>query len=74
MLTVKQIERAAAKKAAYKLADATGLYLHVSVTGRKTWRYYFLEAGRAQTAVSSSKCNRVDNLTPISRRTKCAFW
>ena len=49
MLTVKQIERAAAKKAAYKLADATGLYLHVSVTGRKTWRYNFLEAGRAQT-------------------------
>ncbi len=54
MLTVKQIERAAAKKAAYKLADATGLYLHVSVTGRKTWRYNFLEAGRAQTKTYGS--------------------
>ena len=25
-------------------------------------------------AVSSSKCNRVNNLTPVIRRAKCAFW
>jgi integrase len=48
MLKPLQVEKAKAGDKPYKLADKEGLFLHVSTTGAKSWRYAFRFAGRAQ--------------------------
>ena len=40
-LTAIQVRKATTKKKPYKLSDGLGLYLHVSTSGKKTWRYRF---------------------------------
>ncbi len=40
-LTAVQIRNAKPKNKAYKIPDGQGLYFHVSVSGKKTWRYRF---------------------------------
>ena len=49
MLTDIKAKNARAKAAPYKLADRDGLYLYVSVTGAKSWRFDFRHAGKRQT-------------------------
>lgn len=49
MLTEAKISKAAAGPKAYKLSDTAGLYLHVSATGAKSWRYDYRAAGRRYT-------------------------
>lgn len=44
-LTDQEVKNAKPREKAYKLNDGSGLYLHVSPTGRKTWRYRFKIAG-----------------------------
>lgn len=41
MLTDLQCRRAKGREAAYKMADSRGLYLHVSTTGYRTWRWKY---------------------------------
>lgn len=43
------VERAARRAKPYDLSDGKGLYLHVSPSGTKIWRYRFLWNGKAQT-------------------------
>ncbi len=40
-LTAVQVRNAKVTGKAYKLTDGYGLHLHVSKSGRKTWRYRF---------------------------------
>ena len=49
MLTNKQIDGAKPTGRAFKLADLDGLYLYVSPTGTKSWRFNFKLSGRQQT-------------------------
>lgn len=44
-----QVKQATPKKAAYKLADGKGLYLHVTTKGQKYWRYDYRFAGKRKT-------------------------
>ncbi len=44
-LTAVQVRNAKTTGKAYKLTDGFGLHLHISKTGRKTWRYRFRIAG-----------------------------
>ncbi len=44
-LTVKEIEKAKPREAAYRLFDGGGLYLEVTPTGSKWWRLKFRHAG-----------------------------
>jgi len=46
MLTVAQVKAAGAAARPYKIADAGGLYLHVTPSGRRTWRMKFRFAGK----------------------------
>lgn len=48
-LTVKQVESARAQEKPYKLADAAGLYLAVSVAGGKSWRCNYAKNGKQAT-------------------------
>lgn len=48
-LTHKIIEAAKPKAKPYKLSDAFGLYLNVSQTGVKSWRYLYKESGKHKT-------------------------
>ena len=40
-LTAVQVRKASPKNKPYKLPDGMGLHLHVSTSGKKTWRYRF---------------------------------
>ncbi len=51
MLTIKQIESAKPKDKAYRLADGGGLFLFVSKTGNKIWRFRYRKNGKEQTYV-----------------------
>ncbi|MBD2815792.1 tyrosine-type recombinase/integrase [Xenorhabdus sp. Flor] len=51
MLTIKQIESAKPKDKAYRLADGGGLFLFVSKTGSKIWRFRYRKKGKEQTYV-----------------------
>ena len=50
-LTAIQVRSATPKDKPYKLTDALGLYLHVAVSGKKTWRYRYRLAGTESTYV-----------------------
>lgn len=50
-LVAVQVRNAKPKGKAYKLTDGHGLYLHVAVSGRKTWRYRFKLADKESTVV-----------------------
>lgn len=49
MLTVKQLNALKSKPKAYKVADFDGLFVYVSVSGTKSWRYQFRRGGKQQT-------------------------
>jgi hypothetical protein len=49
MLTDTKARQAKARSTPYKLADQGGLYLHVSATGSKSWRYDYRLHGRRET-------------------------
>src|SRR5918999_2402899 len=49
MLTDTQARQAKARSTPRKLADQGGLYLHVSVTGSKSWRYDYRLHGKRET-------------------------
>jgi integrase len=49
MLTDTKARQAKARSTPYKLADQGGLYLHVSVTGSKSWRYDYRLQGKRET-------------------------
>ena len=49
MLTDKQVKTAKGRPEAYKLADQAGLYLYVSPSGAKSWRYDYRVTGRRHT-------------------------
>lgn len=49
MLTDTKARQARARSTPYKLADQGSLYLHVSVTGSKSWRYDYRLHGRRET-------------------------
>ena len=49
MLTDKQVKGAKTRARPYKLTDQAGLYLHVSKSGTKSWRYDYRLAGRRHT-------------------------
>ncbi len=51
MLTIKQIESAKPKDKAYRLADGGGLFIFISKTGRKIWRFRYRKDGKEQTYV-----------------------
>ncbi|MDX7989336.1 DUF4102 domain-containing protein [Xenorhabdus sp. 12] len=51
MLTIKQIESAKPKDKAYRLADGGGLFLFISKTGSKIWRFRYRKDGKEQTHV-----------------------
>jgi hypothetical protein len=49
MLTDTRVKQAKKKAKPYKLADEDGLYLYVSPTGAKSWRYDYRIAGLRET-------------------------
>jgi len=49
MLTDNHVKRAAPRAKGYKLSDRDGLYLFVTPTGAKSWRYDFRDGPRRQT-------------------------
>jgi integrase len=49
MLTDTKARQAKARSTPYKLADQGGLYLHVSTTGSKSWRYDYRLHGKRET-------------------------
>jgi integrase len=49
MLIDTKARQAKARSTPYKLADQGGLYLHVSVTGSKSWRYDYRLHGKRET-------------------------
>lgn len=51
MLTALEVKNAKPKEKPYKLTDGQGLFLHVSSSGKKTWRYRFAIAGTESTFV-----------------------
>jgi len=51
MLTALEVKNAKPKDKPYKLTDGQGLFLHVSTSGKKTWRYRFVIAGTESTFV-----------------------
>ncbi len=50
-LSAIEVRNAKSKGKAYKLADGKGLYLHISPTGKKTWRYRYRFDGKETTIV-----------------------
>lgn len=46
MLTTMQVKAASPRAKSYKLADARGLYLFVSTTGTKSWRFKYRREGK----------------------------
>jgi integrase len=51
MLTALEVKNAKPKEKPYKLTDGQGLFLYVSPSGKKTWRYRFVIAGSESTFV-----------------------
>ena len=51
-LTPTRINNAKSKARLYKLSDGGGLFVEVSTTGQKTWRYQYRFAGAAETSRS----------------------
>ena len=49
MLSIKKIEASKPKDKAYKVADSGGLYLHVTTTGNKSWRFDYRFNGKYKT-------------------------
>src|ERR1700692_2313964 len=49
MLTDTKVRQSKAKGKAFKLSDSGGLYLYVSTTGAKSWRYDYRHTGRRYT-------------------------
>lgn len=49
MLTIKAIEAAKSKEKPYKLPDFGGLYLYISTSGTKSWRYDYQFNGKRKT-------------------------
>ena len=49
MLTDTKVRQAKARSTPYKLADQGGLYLHISTTGAKSWRYDYRLHGKRET-------------------------
>ena len=45
-LTDKKVQAAKPKEKAYKLYDEKGLFLYISHTGTKTWRYKYMDNGK----------------------------
>ncbi len=54
LLSEKQIRAAKPLEKSYKLADGSGLYLYVSPTGGKSWRYDYRFAGKRKTLTYGS--------------------
>ncbi len=50
-LSATQVRSTKSKEKAYKLSDGYGMYLHVSKTGKRTWRYRYRIAGTESTYV-----------------------
>jgi integrase len=50
-LSAVAVRNANPKNRPYKLSDGKGLYLHVAISGKKTWRYRFKIAGKESTIV-----------------------
>jgi hypothetical protein len=50
-LTALQVRNAKAREKPYKLSDGYGLFLHISKSGRKTWRYRYKIDGSESTYV-----------------------
>lgn len=50
-LTAVQVRNAKPKEKPYKLTDGYGLHLHISKSGKKTWRYRFRLDGKESTYV-----------------------
>ena len=53
-LTVIQVQRAKATACEYNLPDGKGLYLAVTPTGRKYWRYNFRRADGKATRMTTA--------------------
>jgi len=51
MLTALEVKNAKPKEKPYKLTDGKGLFLHISTSGKKTWRYRFMITGTESTFV-----------------------
>jgi hypothetical protein len=51
MLTAREVEAAGPRDKPYKLADGKGLYLFVSPTGHKSWRWKYRFAGKEKRLV-----------------------
>ena len=49
MLTIKAIEAAKSKDKPYKLPDFGGLYLYISTSGTKSWRFDYQYNGKRKT-------------------------
>ncbi|NOQ67140.1 MAG: integrase, partial [Desulfobacterales bacterium] len=43
------VRNAKPKNKPYKLSDGNGLYLHIAISGKRTWRYRFKIAGKEST-------------------------
>ena len=50
VLTDTKVRQARARQKPYKLADEGGLYLYVSTSGAKSWRYDYRLDGQARDA------------------------
>jgi len=51
-LTDRQIRNARPKAQAYRLFDGDGLYLEVTPTGSKLWKFRYLRPGKGETRIS----------------------
>jgi integrase len=51
MLSAIQVRNAKPKAKPYKITDGKGLFLHIAVSGKKTWRYRYELAGTESTFV-----------------------
>jgi integrase len=49
MLTDTKVRQAKARSTPYKISDQGGLYLHISTTGAKSWRYDYRLHGKRET-------------------------
>jgi hypothetical protein len=64
MLTDEQARQAKARSAPYGLSDQHGLYLYVSITGAKTWRYdYRLRTKREALTFGQNRDFKRETLT-----------
>ncbi|MCC7005630.1 MAG: DUF4102 domain-containing protein, partial [Ottowia sp.] len=78
-LTIKKIDAANPKDKPYKLADAGGLYLFVSVAGGKSWRSNYSVSGKQATQtygrypeLSLARARRVHSEFKSGAQSKCS--